>query len=573
MSRFQPSPRRLGWIALPLSCLAAAAVAGAFWEPPSEDNSTVGVWAHNPKQLEQAGVPHFGPPPLEGATFFTNPNSKADDAAVKATRADEESALSVARQQAIRYVESLTARQDRWLREALRQGGDPAAQRARRSALAAPARYELRYETPSTGAGEASAPLRGALIGLLVSGLVATSMLVARRRDPGSRPSDGGDPASALAAIVPPAAIAAGVLVSAGLVALSSVAASGVYTFLFIALTFTAAFLYALQGGPAAIRDLLIAVIALAPLRGVLLALADTIDLSDALLTFNAIQPSLIAGGAAAALLAHRSMFRDQPPLLIACWVAIAVVALLDFATQSAGAEALRDRAGPVPRLPHPRAARLAVGGGAGPRAARLGVRRAGGSGRGVDLPPGGGRGVRRSRSERPPPRWGNRQLPARRDLPRHDLGARARRAVRALVVAKRAADGGRGRGDGGGDEPHIQPRRVWDRRRRRAGPAGRAGRQPPSAGGCGDRRDRAGPGLELGARPGRGSDRLPDGRGRLGRGRSGQRKANPGDERDDQRVPGAPGRTEGLREGPRVHRATPGSSPPRNRTRRRAIR
>ena len=110
-------------------------------------------------------------------------------------------------------------------------------------------------------------------------------MVGARRRDPGSRSSDGGNPVP----LSPPsrrqAAIAAGVLASAGLVALSSAAATGVYTFLFIALTFAAAFGYALRGGPRAIRILLIAVIALAPLRGALLALADAIDLPDALLT------------------------------------------------------------------------------------------------------------------------------------------------------------------------------------------------------------------------------------------------------------------------------------------------
>ena len=338
MSRRRPFPRRLRWIALPLACTVAAAAAGAFWEPPSEDNSTVGVWAHNPAQLERAGIPEFGPPPpLEGVTFFSNPNSKADDAAIRATRADEGKALSAARDQATHYVEWLTARQDRWLTGALRRGGDPATQRARRAALAASARYELRYETPSRGAGDASAPLRGALIGLLVSGLFATAMAGARRRDPESRSNDGGNPVPPLGALAPSAAIAAGGLVSAGLVALTSVAATGVYTFLFIALTFAAAFGYALRGGPRAIRILLIAVIAIAPLRGALLALADAIDLPDALLTFNAIQPSLIAGSAAAAVLAYRSMFRDQPPLLIASWMAIALAALLDFATQTAG--------------------------------------------------------------------------------------------------------------------------------------------------------------------------------------------------------------------------------------------
>jgi hypothetical protein len=336
MSRFYPSSRRLRWIALPLSCMVAAAAVGAFQEPPSEDSSTVGVWARNPAQLDRAGVPEFGPPPLAGVTFHTNPNNGVDDAAIKATRADEERALSAAREAAIYYVERLTARQDRWLQRALRQG-DPELRPARRAVLDAPARYELRYETPSTGAGGASAALRGALIGLLVSGLAAAVMIATRRRDTGSRSGHDGHPVSDLASHPLSAGIAAGVLASAGLVALSSAASAGFYTFLFIALTFAAAFLYALRGGPRAIRILLIAVIAVAPLRGALLALADTIDLPDGLLTFNAIQPSLIAGSAAAALLAHRSMLRNQPPLLVACWMAIAGAAVLDFATQTVG--------------------------------------------------------------------------------------------------------------------------------------------------------------------------------------------------------------------------------------------
>jgi hypothetical protein len=322
---------------MPLSCLVAAAAVGAFQEPPSEDSSTVGVWARNPAQLDRAGVPEFGPPPLAGATFHTNPNSGVDEAAIKATRADEESALAAAREAAIYYVERLTASQDRWLQGALRQGSDRRLRPVRRAALDAPARYELRYETPSTGAGGASATLRGALIGLLVSGLAATVMIATRRRDTGSRSGDDGHPVSDLASLPLSAGIAAGVLASAGLVALSSAASAGFYTFLFIALTFAAAFLYALRGGPRAIRILLIVVIAVAPLRGALLALADTIDLPGGLLTFNAIQPSLIAGGAAAALLAHRSMLRKQPPLLVACWMAIAGAAVLDFATQTVG--------------------------------------------------------------------------------------------------------------------------------------------------------------------------------------------------------------------------------------------
>jgi O-antigen ligase/polysaccharide polymerase Wzy-like membrane protein len=336
MSRLYQSLRRPRWIFLPLSCLVAAAAVGAFREPPSEDGATVNVSPLDPAQLDRAKVPEFGPPPLAGVTFHANPNDGLDDISVKATRADEEMALSAAREAAADYVKRLTARQDRWLKRALRQGGDRGLRPVRRSVLDAPERYELRYLDPSMGAGGASAPLRGALIGLLVSGLAATLMIAARRRDTAYE-GDSGDPLPFLASLPPSAGIAGGVLASVGLVALSSAGSAGAYTFLFIALFFAAAFLYALRGGPRAIRILLIAVIAVAPLRGALLALGDAIDLPNCLLTFNAIQPSLIVACAAAALLAHRSMLRDEPPILVACWLAIAVAAVLDLATQTVG--------------------------------------------------------------------------------------------------------------------------------------------------------------------------------------------------------------------------------------------
>jgi O-Antigen ligase len=335
MSRFYSS-RRLFWIVLAMSCLLAAAAVGAVREPPSEDNSTVAVWAVNPAQLDRAKVPEFGAPPLPGVTFRANPDAGIGGALIKATRTDEERALSAVYGAASEYVQRLTARQDRWLQRALRQGSGRRLRAARQSVLDAPARYELRYASPSTGAGGASAPLRGALIGLLVFGIAATLISAARRRETASRSRHDGGPASSLASLRPSAWIAGSVLASAGLVALSA-ASAGAYTFLFIALLFGVGFLYAFWGGSRSIRILLIAVIAVAPFRGALLALADAIDLPNAFLTSNAIQPSLIAACAAAALLAHRSILRDEPPLLVAAWVAIAVVAVLDFATQTVG--------------------------------------------------------------------------------------------------------------------------------------------------------------------------------------------------------------------------------------------
>jgi O-antigen ligase/polysaccharide polymerase Wzy-like membrane protein len=320
-----------------LSCLVTAAAIGAFEKPPSSDSSNVNVVPTDPEQLDGARVPEFAAPPLAGVTFVADTKTGHGAANIKATRATEQRALVPTHAAAIDYVRWLTARQDRWLRHALRQGGDHRLRAARRSLLDNRARYELFYKEPATGAGAASAPLRGALIGLLIAGLAGALSLAVRRRQTASTSGDGGGPAVALAAPPTAALIAAAAAASGVLVALLAARSPGVYTFCFIALLFGFAFVYALEGGPAAIRNVLIAVIAVAPLRGALLALADAIDLPNSYLTFNAIQPSLIAACAAAVLLAHRSLLRDQPPLLTTAWAAIAAVSVLDFATQTVG--------------------------------------------------------------------------------------------------------------------------------------------------------------------------------------------------------------------------------------------
>src|SRR5205809_700773 len=116
-------------------------------------------------------------------------------------------ALPAARGAAVDYVQRLTARQDRWLRAALR-GGDRRLRAVRRSILHAPARYELRYIQPSTGERPVGAPLRGALIGLLVSGLAAGLLIATRRRQAALGSRDGGGPTSAPSSAPPPAWIA-----------------------------------------------------------------------------------------------------------------------------------------------------------------------------------------------------------------------------------------------------------------------------------------------------------------------------------------------------------------------------
>ncbi len=334
MRSLRLSQHLLRWIALPLGCLLAAAVVGAASEPPSEDGASVFVFPLSPAQLENAGIPDFEPPALAGAKFHANETAGIGSGSIKASRASEDRALSVARAGADDYLRWLTARQDRWLKNPLNRGDDPEVRTVRRSVLDDRARYVLKYVSPAAGAGDASPALRGALLGLLV-GLLAAALLATRRPEPAPAGGDGAAMASAPAPTTP--WIGAAALASAGVVALASTASTGGYTFGFIALTFLVAFAYALRGGPTAIRTLLICVIAVAPFRGAILALADAIDLPNAYLSFNAIQPSLIAACAAAVLLAHRELLFQAPRALRYAWAAIALACVLDLATQTVG--------------------------------------------------------------------------------------------------------------------------------------------------------------------------------------------------------------------------------------------
>jgi O-antigen ligase/polysaccharide polymerase Wzy-like membrane protein len=320
---------------LALACVFAGGVVGAVRKPPAEDNASVFVYPIKPAQLKKAGIPDFGPPPIEGAKFHANTTSGLGSGSIKTSRDNEAAALSAVRAGTSVYVSSLMTRQNRWLENALGGGGDPKLRGVRRAALTAQVRYAYKFVSPSTGAGSLSAPLRGALLGLLVAGL-AGALIGVRRREPAVA-GEGELPGAALPRPPSPIQIALAALAAAGLVALSPGLSAGAYTFLFIALLFTLTFIYALGGGTRAIRLVLIAVIVIAPIRGGVLALADAIDLPNTYLIFNAIQPALIAACAAAVLLVHRSLLRDEPYLLLVGWAAIGVACVLDFGTQTVG--------------------------------------------------------------------------------------------------------------------------------------------------------------------------------------------------------------------------------------------
>ncbi|MGH2925483.1 MAG: hypothetical protein ACRDK1_05850, partial [Solirubrobacterales bacterium] len=177
-------PGRIIWIALALACVVAGAVVGAVRKPPSEDNAGVFVFPLKPAQLKHTGLPNFGPPPIQGAAFHPNTTSGLGSGSVKASSPNEVAALAAARAGADRYLNSLLVRQNRWLQRALARGGDPGLAGARRAALHARVRYDLKYIEPTTGAAGASPALRGALLGLLMAGLVGSVISLRRREGP-----------------------------------------------------------------------------------------------------------------------------------------------------------------------------------------------------------------------------------------------------------------------------------------------------------------------------------------------------------------------------------------------------
>jgi hypothetical protein len=126
------------------------------------------------------------------------------------------------------------------------------------------------------------------------------------------------------------------VAVASVLAALASTS-SAAYTVVLVGLMVAFGFAFTQVGGRGAIRALVAAVIVVSALRGALLGITNAINLPDGLTMVNAIQPAIIAGCALAVLLERRGRFpRDTRPLL-AGWVMIAVVAVLDLATQTVG--------------------------------------------------------------------------------------------------------------------------------------------------------------------------------------------------------------------------------------------
>lgn len=103
------------------------------------------------------------------------------------------------------------------------------------------------------------------------------------------------------------------------------------------AIAFVISLAAALLWGRMALRALVVVAVALAFLRGGLLALADDVGLSNSGLAVNALVPALVAALAIGVVARVRPALRELPKPLLIGWALIASVAILNFATQAVG--------------------------------------------------------------------------------------------------------------------------------------------------------------------------------------------------------------------------------------------
>lgn len=100
---------------------------------------------------------------------------------------------------------------------------------------------------------------------------------------------------------------------------------------------FVIAAAFALLKGEKALRGLFVVIVISAPLRGGLLAIADSVGLSDPGLAVNALVPALVAAFALGVLAVCRPSLDRFPKSLTAIWLLVAIVALLNLPFQMVG--------------------------------------------------------------------------------------------------------------------------------------------------------------------------------------------------------------------------------------------
>lgn len=104
-------------------------------------------------------------------------------------------------------------------------------------------------------------------------------------------------------------------------------------------LGFVVASLLIFFGREAALRAVFVAIVVLAPLRGGLLAIADSLGISDPGLAVNALVPALVAAFALGVLVVCRPKLALFPRALSLVWGLVVVVALLNLPFQLVGLE------------------------------------------------------------------------------------------------------------------------------------------------------------------------------------------------------------------------------------------
>lgn len=108
---------------------------------------------------------------------------------------------------------------------------------------------------------------------------------------------------------------------------------------IFAAIVFAIALAAALYWGRPACRALVAVAVALAFVRGGLLALADDAGISNSGVAVNALVPALVAAIAITVAFRYRPALAQLPKPLLIAWGLIATIAVLNFAVQTVGLE------------------------------------------------------------------------------------------------------------------------------------------------------------------------------------------------------------------------------------------
>jgi len=335
---------RIPLIALLVGCAGAGALVGTLIPSTREVDqpSFVVVNPQNPLTLQRAGILDIrgGKPKGVLAERFRRGTQdlrgqRIAGVTLAVAGGQGASGLRRALTAAYDYIQTTTRLQDRELEERL-AGASPRSEPARVASRVLASRSERFNAAYSVRPGsDSSAPARGAMLGLLVGALILS----------GSRLGGAAAPRPRRLTLIPPwpwlrtnpvAVVGVGAL-AAGLAGLLvGVGPARSYTLIAGLLAGGAAVAFALRG-ERAVRWLLGAVIVLAPFRGAVLSLLQTIGAPGADLMMNAIQPTLVVAGAAGVIAMGRDRFRSSPPLLVLGISAIAVVCALNALTQEVG--------------------------------------------------------------------------------------------------------------------------------------------------------------------------------------------------------------------------------------------